>query len=256
MRGRVNFLKLKIFLICALSFLCLHIGKQCSYGKKEYENISNKENIVEEDNSETHAVKDIEEIILKNNTEEIKNELSNLNYLNIEQQVQIVSLIDSRVIERYNRLEEQGLIKDGLLQDPIIEGELKEEIENALNISNLDEFIDPEIITDWSSGVASAYGGYGDAPIIDNQITATGDAVTESSMGVAIPMAWSNFRSYYGKKVVIEYNGKYVTATVNDCGGMANGARHLDLQPGVFKAFGYDNCNDWGLRTVRYKILD
>ena len=107
----------------------------------------------------------------------------------------------------------------------------------------------------WQTGVASAYGGCGDASIADNQRTATGDAVTENSMGVAVPMAWSNFRSYYGRKVEISYNGMSVIATVNDCGGMGGGSRSLDLQPGVFKAFGASNCNAWGLRTVKYRFL-
>lgn len=110
--------------------------------------------------------------------------------------------------------------------------------------------------TGWRSGPASGYGGYGDASIADNQRTATGAAVTEYSMGVAIPMAWGNTRSYYGKKVEISYNGKSVIATINDCGGMNGGQRHLDLQPGVFRAFGFDNCNSWGVRTVKYRFLD
>lgn len=119
--------------------------------------------------------------------------------------------------------------------------------------------------TDFSSGewrtcTASAYGGYGDASIADNQCTATGAAVTESSMGVAVPMGMSGYRSLFGKKVEISYNGKSVIATVNDCGGMHGGGpggeRELDLQPGVFKALGgADNCNEWGLRAVKWRVL-
>ena len=119
--------------------------------------------------------------------------------------------------------------------------------------------LQPEVTADtsgWKVGTASAYGAAaGDAYIADNLITATGEAVTANSMGVAIPMAWSNFRSYYGKTVIIEYKGKVVTAKINDCGGMGNGSRALDLQPGVIKAFGFTSCNDWGLRQVKYKIL-
>ena len=37
--------------------------------------------------------------------------------------------------------------------------------------------------------------------------------------------------------------------------GMGGGSRSLDLQPGVWKAFGYSSCDDWGLRTVSYRIL-
>ena len=46
-----------------------------------------------------------------------------------------------------------------------------------------------------------------------------------------------------------------VLATVNDCGYMGAGARSLDLQPGVFKAFGFNTCNSWGLRQVEFQIL-
>ncbi len=46
-----------------------------------------------------------------------------------------------------------------------------------------------------------------------------------------------------------------VLATVNDCGYMGGGSRSLDLQPGVWKAFGFSSCNDWGLRTVSYRFL-
>lgn len=109
--------------------------------------------------------------------------------------------------------------------------------------------------TGWETGIASAYGGYSDASIPSNARTATGDPVTETTMGVAVPMAWSGFRSLYGRKVLISYGGKTVTATINDCGNMGGGSRSLDLQPGVFRAFGFTNCYDWGLKTVSYKIL-
>ena len=76
-------------------------------------------------------------------------------------------------------------------------------------------------------------------------------------MGVAVPMAWgkSVYDSLMGHKVLIEYNGKIVEATINDIGNMRGGERVLDLQPGVFKSFGFGGARDWGLRTVRYKIL-
>ena len=104
----------------------------------------------------------------------------------------------------------------------------------------------------WASGKASAYGGYTDPGC--GTITANGSRVTESSMGVAIPLAWGR-RDLLGHKVMINYGGKTVTATINDLGGMGGGARHLDLQPGVWRAFGFSSCNGWGVRTVKYKIL-
>lgn len=104
----------------------------------------------------------------------------------------------------------------------------------------------------WKEGKASAYGGYTDPGC--GTITANGSRVTEYSMGVAIPLAWGR-RDLLGHKVEIQYNGKTVVATINDLGGMGGGSRHLDLQPGVWRAFGFSSCNGWGVRTVKYRIL-
>ncbi len=105
----------------------------------------------------------------------------------------------------------------------------------------------------WSTGLASAYGSTSDGTL--GAHTATGALVTESSMGVAVPMSWPNFRSYYGHTVEISYGGRTVIAVVNDCGGLGGGSRSLDLQPGVWKALGASNCFDWGVRTVSYRFL-
>ena len=107
--------------------------------------------------------------------------------------------------------------------------------------------------TGWQTGVASAYGSTSDGTL--GGTTATGAIVTETSMGVAIPMSWPNYRSYLGRSVEISYGGMTVIAVVNDCGGMGGGSRSLDLQPGVWKAFGASSCYDWGLRTVSYRFL-
>ena len=84
--------------------------------------------------------------------------------------------------------------------------------------------------------------------------TATGATVNDYSMGVAVPIAWGP-EAYYGRSVEISYGGVTVVATVNDCGGMGGGSRALDLQPGVFKAFGASTCDDWGVREVSYRFL-
>lgn len=107
----------------------------------------------------------------------------------------------------------------------------------------------------WMTGVASAYGGSTDPYTPNPGITATGAVCNDYSMGVAVPMAWPNYRSYFGRTVEISYGGMTVLATVNDCGYMGAGARSLDLQPGVWKAFGYSSCIGWGLRTVSYRFL-
>lgn len=107
----------------------------------------------------------------------------------------------------------------------------------------------------WQTGIASAYGGSSDPSTPNPGTTATGAVCNDTSMGVAVPMAWPNYRSYLGRKVEIRYNGKTVIATVNDCGYMGGGSRSLDLQPGVFKRFGFNTCQAWGLRTVSYRFL-
>lgn len=107
----------------------------------------------------------------------------------------------------------------------------------------------------WSTGIASAYGGSTDPYTPNPGTTATGAVCDDWSMGVAVPMAWPRYRQYYGRTVEISYGGMTVLATVNDCGYMGGGSRVLDLQPGVWKAFGFSSCNDWGLRTVSYRFL-
>lgn len=107
----------------------------------------------------------------------------------------------------------------------------------------------------WRTGLASAYGGSSDPSVSNPATTADGSICNDSSMGVAIPMAWSNYRSYFGRAIEISYGGKTVVATINDCGGLGGGSRSLDLQPGVFKAFGFSTCQAWGVRTVSYRIL-
>lgn len=107
----------------------------------------------------------------------------------------------------------------------------------------------------WELGTASAYGGYGDDYTLNNKMTATMEPVNENTYGVAVPMCW-NTRENLGKTILIRYEGKVVEGVVNDVGGMGGGTRTLDLQPGIFHEFGADDCNEWGLRLVEYKILD
>ena len=109
--------------------------------------------------------------------------------------------------------------------------------------------------TGWFTGYASAYGGESDPTTPNPGITATGAVCDDWSMGVAVPMSWSNYRMYFGRTVEINYGGMTVIATVNDCGYMGGGSRSLDLQPGVFKAFGFDDCYAWGVRMVSYRFL-
>lgn len=107
----------------------------------------------------------------------------------------------------------------------------------------------------WLTGVASAYGGSSDPYTPNPGTTATGAVCDDWSMGVAIPMSMPNYSSYFGRTVEISYGGMTVYAVVNDCGSMGGGSRALDLQPGVFKAFGFSDCYAWGVRTVSYRFL-
>ena len=107
----------------------------------------------------------------------------------------------------------------------------------------------------WLSGVASAYGGSTDPNTPNPGTTSTGAVCDDNSMGVAVPKSMPNYRSYFGRTVEIVYGGQTVYATVTDCGSMGGGSRVLDLQPGVWKAFGFSSCRAWGLRTVKYRFL-
>ena len=103
-------------------------------------------------------------------------------------------------------------------------------------------------------------GGFNDATMREGTAgaytasrTATGETVDDCSMGVAIPMSWPNYRSYFGKTIMINYGGRTVLATINDIGALTG--RDFDLQPGVIRSFGYTSCAAWGIRSVSYCIL-
>lgn len=108
--------------------------------------------------------------------------------------------------------------------------------------------------------LAAVTGGFNDATMMEGTAgaysgsrTATGEIVDDCSMGVAIPMSWPNYRSYFGKTIMINYGGRTVLATINDIGALTG--RDLDLQPGVIRSFGFTSCKDWGFRLVSYWIL-
>ena len=137
-------------------------------------------------------------------------------------------------------------------QDPSTENPSTEDPDNGGgSTTEPEQPADPQ--GTWYTGTASAYGTKSDGAL--GSYTATGALVTEDSMGVAIPMSWANYRSYFGRTVEIKYGGMTVFATINDCGYMGGGSRSLDLQPGVWRAFGCSTAYGWGLRTVQYRIL-
>ena len=100
---------------------------------------------------------------------------------------------------------------------------------------------------EWKTGLASAYGignvGY---------TTHWGNMLTWDSMGVAVPIGMKHLMGSY---VEIEYGGKSITCFIDDTGGFAIYGRVLDLQPGVWKYFGFEHEDDWGVRNVRYRII-
>lgn len=94
----------------------------------------------------------------------------------------------------------------------------------------------------WKTGVASYY-GLGDG--LMGSATASGEPVTETSMGIAmlnVPL---------GTRVEISYGGRSVIAVVNDRGPYAHG-RVIDMQPAVARQLGFISA---GVGTVRYRFL-
>lgn len=55
----------------------------------------------------------------------------------------------------------------------------------------------------WSTGIASAYGGSTDPSTPPGSKTATGEDCDDWTTGVAVPMAWPNYRSYFHHTVMI-----------------------------------------------------
>ena len=108
-----------------------------------------------------------------------------------------------------------------------------------------------EVETDgeWMLGSASAYDVSSNTGFDQ---TASGEALTDTSMTVAVP---ASQRYLLGRSVQIRYNGVTVTARVTDTGGFAQYGRVLDLAGGVWKAFGFSSTSDWGVRMVQYRFL-
>ncbi|MCF0104028.1 MAG: recombination mediator protein UvsY, partial [Eggerthellaceae bacterium] len=55
----------------------------------------------------------------------------------------------------------------------------------------------------WRTGIASAYGGSSDPYTPNPGISCIGELVDDWSCGVAVPMAWGNYRSYLRRNVLI-----------------------------------------------------
>lgn len=84
---------------------------------------------------------------------------------------------------------------------------------------------------------------YGEGDGLMYGTTASGDTVTPTSMGVAMKTM------PLGTIIEITYNGKTVTAVVNDRGPYS-GNRQIDMQPAVAHALGFS-----GVGTVGYRVV-
>jgi len=100
------------------------------------------------------------------------------------------------------------------------------------------------------TGLASSY-GLNDEGV--NEWTSIGERMTEDSLGVAVDHSMTYL---YGRTIEIEYDGVRVYARVNDCGPILSFGRVLDLQPGVCRALGVNPEDGWGVRTVRWRLVD
>lgn len=109
----------------------------------------------------------------------------------------------------------------------------------------------------WKTGIASAYGGSSDPNTPNPGTTSNGSVCNDYSTGVAIPLAWGDaeWARLKGRTVEIKYNGMNGLWHRQRARWHGGGSRVLDLQPGIFKAFGYNTCMAWGLRTVSYRFL-
>jgi hypothetical protein len=119
--------------------------------------------------------------------------------------------------------------------------------ENAPGVSLVAGNYNSEESIPWSSGLASGYGEgfYG-------RWTARGTELTADCMGVAVPASWGYL---LGRTIEVEYKGIVVRTVIDDTGDFARYGRVLDLQPGLWRYFGFETEDDWGVRTVRYRIL-
>lgn len=99
----------------------------------------------------------------------------------------------------------------------------------------------------WLVGQAS---GYDIAS--SSTLTRSGRAFDDDCVTVAVP---EGMEDLLGHPVIIVYEDMVVVATVTDTGGFAKYGRVLDLGGGVFKAFGFDDIWEWGVREVSYKFL-
>lgn len=101
----------------------------------------------------------------------------------------------------------------------------------------------------WSSAMASAYS------LEDNDgwdQTASGIPLDETTPTVAVPLDRSDL---LGTEVDISYGGMVVRATVTDVGNFGSEGRLFDLSPALWRGFGFETVDEWGVREVSYRFV-
>ncbi len=121
-------------------------------------------------------------------------------------------------------------------------------VDRTYGIEELDAAASPEG-GGWYVGTASAYS------LEDNtggDATASGIPLDETSLTVAVSESAAGL---LGSTVEIFYGGISVTAMVTDTGSFEEYGRVFDLAPAVWRAFGADSVDEWGVRDVSYRFV-
>lgn len=111
--------------------------------------------------------------------------------------------------------------------------------------------VDPAAVLDgsWSKGMASGY----DLQNNDGwDETASGIPLDNETYTVAVPQEEAHRLL---SMMEIMYEGTLLTAQVTDTGGFTQYGRDLDLGPAVWRAFGADDDDEWGVREVHYRYI-
>lgn len=116
--------------------------------------------------------------------------------------------------------------------------------EGAAGDFGYDEPTFEEPAYDWYTVQASAYS------VATNGGTTTASGIPLDDCAPTVASPWVAL----GSVIEIEYGGVTVQAVVTDRGPYVGG-RDLDLSVGVIQALGFASTDDWGVRTVTYRVL-
>lgn len=128
-------------------------------------------------------------------------------------------------------------------EEPVYEGPAYDG-DAAGDFGNYDEPTYEEPAYDWYTVQASAYS------VATNGGTTTASGIPLDDCALTVASPWVAL----GAVVEIECGGVTVQAVVTDRGPYVGG-RDLDLSVGVIQALGFASTDDWGVRTVTYRVL-